>query len=220
MLKKAFKASIPIKAGYLLLGAGFGIFAKAKGYGILWAVAMSVFVYGGSMQYVGIDLMSGGVSFFSTFLISIMVQARHLFYAISMIDKYSDLGKEKAYTIFSLTDETYSLVVSYEEEDKKKRGLFYFYISLLNQIYWIIGTCAGSILGDIIKFDTNGIDFAMTALFVTVFTEQWLSNKERIYAVIGVLSSVICLVIFGKSAFLIPTMLLIITIMSILYRRK
>ena len=151
--KYAFKQSIPIMAGYIVLGLGFGVLLEAKGYGVLWAIAMSVFIYAGSMQYVAIDLITGGASVIAVALMTLMVNARHLFYGISMLDKYKDTGKYKPYLILALTDETYSLVCSGEIPDGVDRNKYYFLVSLFDQIYWVLGSVAGSVLGSVLNFN-------------------------------------------------------------------
>jgi len=209
-IKKAFVDTIPVMTGYIVLGIGFGIVLETKGYGVGWAFAMSFFIYAGSLQFVAIDLLTGGAGLLTTALTSLMVNARHLFYGISMIDRYKGAGKKKPYMIFALTDETYSLVCSDPiEEDMSAKHRYYFLVSLFDQCYWVTGSLIGSLLGAIIPFNTEGIDFALTALFVTVFTEQWLSTKNHGPALIGVGASVICLLIFGAGNFLIPAMVLI-----------
>lgn len=213
--KKAFKTSLPVMAGYMVLGAGFGMVLKSAGYGIIWALAMSVFIYAGSMQFVAINLLTGGASFITTAITTLLVNARHLFYGISMINKYKGAGKRKPYLIFALTDETYSLVCNGEYPEETDKYKYWFFVSLFNQIYWISGSLIGSLLGSVIKFDTTGIDFSMTALFVTVFVEQWLSTKEHRPALIGLAASAICLVIFGSEKFLIPAMVLILVFLML-----
>ena len=170
-LKRAFVATLPVMAGYLVLGMGFGIILKLKGYSILWAFAMSFFIYAGSMQFVAIDLLTGGATLIATALTTLMVNARHLFYGISMVDKYKNTGKAKPYLIFGLTDETYSLVCG-EDEDTPDRKSYFFWVTLLDHFYWVTGSVLGAILGGVISFNVEGIDFALTALFVTVFVEQ------------------------------------------------
>ncbi|MBQ4062375.1 MAG: AzlC family ABC transporter permease [Christensenellaceae bacterium] len=215
LLKQAFKATLPVMAGYLVLGIGFGIVLKVRGYSILWALAMSVFIYAGSMQFVAIDLLTGGASLITTALTTLMVNARHLFYGISMVDKYKEMGKVKPYLIFSLTDETYSLVCR-DEDDPKSRKKYYTAVSVLNHCYWVTGSMLGAAIGEIIPFSVDGIDFALTALFVTVFVEQWVSTKDHVPALTGVISAVICLLIFGSENFLIPTMILITIALTVL----
>ena len=216
-LKTAFFKSLPIMAGYIVLGTGFGFLLTSKGYARWWALLMSLTIYAGSMQYVAIDLLTAGASLISTALMTLMVNARHLFYGVSMLSRYRDTGKAKPYLIFALTDETYSLVCSDElipsGVDKKRYFLF---VSLLNQFYWVLGSVIGGLLGSFLTFNTNGIDFAMTALFVVIFTEQWEKNKNHIPALIGVISSVLCLILFGAQRFLIPAMLLISALLLLL----
>lgn len=151
--KYAFKQSIPIMAGYIVLGMGFGVLLEAKGYGVLWAIAMSVFIYAGSMQYIAIDLITGGASVIAAALMTLMVNARHLFYGISMLDKYKDTGKYKPYLILALTDETYFLVCSGEIPDGVDRNKYYFLVSLFDQIYWVLGSVAGSVIGSVLNFN-------------------------------------------------------------------
>lgn len=210
-IKKAFIMSVPVLTGYVCLGIGFGLVLESKGFGVLWAFAMGLLIYAGSMQYVAIDLLTGGATLLATALTTLMVNARHLFYGISMIDKYKDAGKTKPYLIFALTDETYSLIVSDKSNDKK----LYFLISLFNHCYWVIGCTLGALIGTLITFNTAGIDFALTALFVTVFVEQWLTAKNKLSALIGVLSTVFCLIIFGSEYFLIPSMVLITILLTV-----
>ena len=212
VIKKALKATLPVFAGYIVLGMGFGIILESKGYGVLWAFLMSLLIYAGSMQYAAINLITGGASLITTAVTTLMVNGRHLFYGISMVEKYKDMGKMKPYLIFALTDETYSLVCSEEEKDKK----YYLLVSLFNHIYWVSGSVIGALIGSVLTFDTKGIDFALTSLFITVFVEQWLSTKDHRSAIIGVISSVICLIIFGADSFLIPVMLLITALLALL----
>ncbi len=219
IFKEAVIRTVPVMTGYLVLGTGFGILSEKNGYGVWWALAMSVFIYAGSMQYLMVSLLSSGASVISTALTTLMVNARHLFYGISMIDRYKDAGKRKPYLIFALTDETYSLVCRGDCPPGADPHRFYFLVSLLNQIYWIIGSVLGALIGSAITFNTAGIDFAMTALFITVFVEQWLTAENHIPAIAGVVITVACLIIFGSDLFLIPSMTLILIGLS-LARKK
>ena len=216
--KYAFKQSVPIMAGYIVLGMGFGVLLESKGYGVLWAIAMSVFIYAGSMQYVVINLITGGASLIATALMTLMVNARHLFYGISMLDKYKNTGKYKPYLIFALTDETYSLVCSGTIPEGVDRNKYYFLVSLFNQFYWVLGSVMGSVVGSVLNFNTAGIDFSMTALFLVVFVEQWKSTKDHASAITGVAASVVCLLIFGAGNFVIPAMISI-TVILLLMRK-
>lgn len=210
-IKTAFLDTLPVMTGYLFLGIGFGIILRQNGYGVLWAIAMSLFIYAGSMQYVGIGLLTSGASLAAAALTTLMVNARHLFYGISMIDAYKGTGKRKPYLIFALTDETYSLVTRPLPE-KLDRPAYFFLVSFFDQCYWILGSVLGSLAGNL-PLDFTGIDFALTALFVTIFTEQWLSTKNHLPALVGVASAVVCLLAFGADSFLIPTMILIAVIL-------
>lgn len=216
MIKKAFYKTIPVMAGYIVLGSGFGILLNNAGYGMIWAFAMSALIYAGSMQYVGIGLLTGGASVVTTIITTIMVNARHLFYSISMIDKYKDSGKYKPYLIFALTDETYSLLCDDDGEANGSINRYRFFVSLFDQCYWVLGSVIGSLLGSMIRFSTAGIEFSMTALFIASFTEQWIESDNHLPAIVGIVSTVMCLVVFGSENFLIPSMLLITVLLTIL----
>ena len=216
---KAFYKSLPVMAGYVVLGIGFGILLRSAGYGVLWAFAMSVFIYAGSMQYVGVGLLSGGASVITTILTTLMVNARHLFYSISMIDRYKDFGKYKPYLVFALTDETYSLLCDGKTPEGEDADKYRFLVSLFNHSYWVAGSVAGSLLGTVLPFSTEGIEFAMTALFLASFTEQWIENKDHIPAITGVVSTLLCLLVFGTESFLIPAMLLITLVLTLVRKR-
>ena len=209
LLKTVLIKTLPVMAGYVVLGIGFGILFKVNGYGLFWALLMSIFIFAGSAQYVGIGLISSGASIFTAALTIFMVNARHLFYGISMINKYKGAGKRKPYLIFALTDETYSLVCDGEYPEGVDKYKYWFLISLFDQCYWVIGTIIGSVLGTVLHFDSTGIDFSMTALFVTVFVEQWLSTKEHRPALIGLGATLLSLIVFGQDSFLVPAMILI-----------
>ena len=216
--KQAFAASIPVLSGYVVLGTGFGILLQSRGFGLGWALAMSIFMYAGSMQYVGVSLLSGGTSLITVAVTTLMVQARHLFYGISLIDRYRGAGVKKLYLMHALTDETYSLVTSTHIPDFVDEKSYYFAISLLNHLYWITGCMLGSLAGAILPFSSEGVDFAMTALFVTIFVEQWVSEKEHRPALIGLGTTALCLLVFGSESFLIPSMVLILLGLFLLRR--
>lgn len=209
MIKKAVIKSLPVMAGYIVLGIGFGILLSVNGYSLFYALIMSIFIYAGSMQYVGISLITGGASVITTILTTLMVNARHLFYGISMIDEYKNAGKYKPYLMFSLTDETYSLLCSSEYSKDPQKYIFYTLVSFFNQCYWITGSVIGSLIGSLVSFNSSGIEFSMTALFVTVFIEQWLTSKNHLPALTGLAVTVICLLVFGTENFLIPSMIFI-----------
>lgn len=218
-LKRAFFDTVPVLSGYLVLGMGFGVLLRSHGFGVLWALAMSVFIYAGSMQYVAIDLLTGGAGLLTAALTTLTVNVRHLFYGVSMVDRYKGI-KGKPFLMFTLTDETYSLVCAEQEEDPKARKRYYFLVSAFNYFYWIAGSVAGSLLGAHLPFSTEGIDFSLTALFLTVFVEQWLTTKKHLPAILGVVISVLCLLIFGKDRFLIFSMVLITLSLALLHKKE
>lgn len=211
-IRKNFVKTIPVMAGYIVLGLGFGIVLQDHGYGVIYAFFMSLLIYAGSMQFMAINLISAGAGIITVMLTTLMVNARHLFYGISMIDKYKDAKPYKPYIIFALTDETYSLVCNDNTLDKKD----YFLISLFDQVYWITGSILGALIGEMVPFDFAGVDFALTALFVSIVTDQWIQNKDHMPAIIGIGSSIVCLLIFGGSNFLIPSMVTITVLLSLL----
>lgn len=206
-IRHAFLATIPVLAGYIVLGIGFGVLLADKGYSFWWALLMSLTIYAGSMQYVGVSLLASGASLISTGLMTLMVNARHIFYGISMLTKYKDIGKAKPYLIFSLTDETYSLLCDVNLPEDVDRKWYYILVSVMNQCYWVTGSFIGAFLGNKLSFNSAGIDFSMTALFVIIFVEQWEGTKQHLPALLGLIISIICLLIFGPSNFLIPSML-------------
>ena len=208
-VRTAFLDTLPVMAGYVFLGFGFGILLYQSGYGVLWALAMSLFIYAGSMQYLAVSLLTGGAGLLTAALTTFVVNARHLFYGISMVDAYKGAGRKKPYMIFALTDETYSLVSQNQVPEGISRHGYCFLVSLFDHIYWVTGTALGSLTGTLLPINYEGIEFALTALFVTIFVEQWLSTKNHIPAIIGVASTLLCLLVFGKDVFLIPSMVII-----------
>lgn len=219
MRKKAlwtvFKDTLPVLTGYLFLGIGFGILLSEKGYGIGWAFAMALFMYAGSAQYLAVNLLSSGASLISAALATLFVNARHIFYGISLVDTYKDMGKKKPYMIFALTDETYSLVTQNQPPKGMTRGQYCFLVSVMDHIYWVAGCTLGGLLGAALPINFAGIEFVLTALFVTLFVEQWLTSPNHRSAIIGVASSALCLLIFGKDLFLIPSMVAIALLLTI-----
>lgn len=215
--KKAFKDSLPVMAGYIIMGMGFGVLLQKGGYSFWWALIMSLTIYSGSMQYVAVDLLTSGATFITSAIMTLMINARYFFYGFSMIEKYQQVKKGRWYLIFALTDETYSLVSTLDTETPKNKGVlktpYYFLLSVLNQSYWIIGCTTGALLGSNFSFDSKGMEFAMTALFVTIFVDQWIENKDHFPALFGAATSLICLLIFGAEHFVIPAM----TIMTLVF---
>ena len=216
ILCTAFLDTVPVMAGYVFLGFGFGILMQQNGYGVLWAGAMSLFIYAGSMQYVAISLLTSGAGLLTAALTTFVVNARHLFYGISMVDAYKGSGRKKPYMIFALTDETYSLVSQTQVPSGVSRHRYCFLVSLFDHIYWVTGTILGSLAGSLIPINYEGVDFALTALFVTIFVEQWLSTKNHKPAIIGVASTLLCLWLFGNDVFLIPSMVIIALLLTLM----
>ena len=218
IVRTALLDTVPVMTGYLFLGFGFGILMHQSGYGPGWAVAMSLFIYAGSMQYVGVSLLTAGAGVLTAALTTLVVNARHLFYGISMVEGYKGAGKKKPYLIFALTDETYSLVSGKQLPEKDRIG-YCFLVSLFDHMYWIGGTVLGSLAGALIPVDLAGIEFVLTALFVTIFVEQWLSNKDHRPAVTGVAVTLGCLLLFGRDVFLIPSMAVIALLLTVMKKR-
>ena len=220
VVRQAFIRSLPVMAGYIILGMGFGILLREAGYGVLWAFLMSAFIYAGAMQFVGVGLIKGGASVLTTALTTFMVNARHLFYSISMVERYRNAGKFKPYLIFALTDETYTLLVEDKRGEERSDGnLYRFFVSFFDHCYWIAGSVLGSLLGSIIPFSTKGIEFSMTALFIASFAEQWLSGKDRLSAFVGLACSALCVIVFGADSFLVSDMIIITVILTLLRGR-
>lgn len=217
--KKAWVDTLPVMTGYLVLGFGFGILMHSGGFSMLHTLAMSLFIYAGSMQFVAVGLMGSAASLITAAITTLMVNARHLFYGISMLEKYKDMGRRKPYLIFGLTDETYSLVCRRLDMPTEEKKAYYTLVTLMDHAYWVTGSLLGAAAGTLLPFSSEGIDFSLTALFVTVFLEQWLTKKDHAPALMGVLISVICLLIFGKEHFLIPAML-IMALLLCLYTEK
>ena len=215
-VRKAFLDTVPVMTGYVFLGFGFGILMHQNGFGVLWAAAMSLFIYAGSMQYVAVSLLVSGSQLLTAALTAFVVNARHLFYGISMIDAYKNTGMKKPYLIFALTDETYSLVSQKHLPEGIHPHFYCFLVSLFDHIYWVAGTVLGSLAGSLIPINYEGIDFVLTALFVTIFVEQWLSTENHKPAIIGVVSTALCLWVFGQDIFLIPSMVLIAILLTVM----
>ena len=219
-LKAAFPYTIPVMTGYLVLGISYGVLITASGFPFWMPILTSIAIFAGSMEFVLVNLLLDGFHLLQAFLMTLMINARHLFYGISMVEGYRGMGKKKPYAIFALTDETYSLVCQDDHPTQEERHQYAFRVSVLNQIWWVAGSMIGSLLGEIIPFDVTGIDFALTALFLTVFIEQWLSTKDHASAAIGVAASVLCLLVFGPDRFLIPAMLSILIALTVLRRMR
>ncbi len=216
-LKKAFETSLPTLAGYGLMGMAFGLLMADAGFNFIWAGIMGLIIYGGTMQFVAVELLANHASLLDTAIITLLIHSRHIFYSISMIDKYKDRGKARPYLFYALTDETYALV-NLPPDPQVNKAQFDLDLSIMNQCYWILGDMTGALLGSFSLFNTEGVDFAMTALFIVIFLEQLLTSDEFSPAVIGVGSALLCLIVFGPENFLLPAMLLILA--GLLFVRK
>jgi len=215
-LLEAFPHTIPIMTGYIFLGAAYGIIMNSKGYGVIWALLMSLIVYAGSAQYVAITFLTSVFNPIYALFLTLMVNARHIFYGLSLMNKIKDTGKLKPFIIYWLSDETFSVLCAAEPKEGVDKGYFMFFIALLNYLYWALGTAMGSLIGNMMTFNTKGLDFALTALFVVIFISQWKSQKKHNPAIIGVLSSIVCLIIFGPNNFIIPSMIVILILLTIM----
>lgn len=213
--KKAFPYTIPVLTGYLFIGIAFGVMYAEIGYSFLWAILMSVLVYAGSGQYLAVNFFVPGVSFLQVVFLTFMVNVRHIFYGISLLERFQKVGKKRWYMIFGLTDETYSLLCTTKIPKDVDESKFLFAISVLDHSYWILGSAIGAIAGTLLPISSEGIEFAMTALFVVIFIEQWMEQKNRIPEMIGVMMAVMCLLIFGADHFVLPTMLGIIVFLFV-----
>lgn len=211
----AFPHSLPILAGYGFLGLTYGICMSVNGLSPLYTFFMCLFLYGGSTQIVGVSLLTAAFDPVNAFIITFILCARHIFYGISMLENYKGLGLKKIYMIFAMVDETFSINYSAQPPSDVDRGWFMFFVSLFNQIYWIIGSTAGALFGTMIKFSTEGIEFVMTSMFVVIFIEQWKKDKNHLSAFIGLGVSLISLIIFGADNFIIPSMIGIFTVLTL-----
>jgi len=218
-VKFAFQQTIPIMLGYLFLGTAFGLVLQEAGYSFVWALIASIFIYAGSMQFVLVSLLTGGVNLIYCAIMTLFINGRHIFYGLSFIDKFKKMGKAYPYMIFSLTDETYSVLCSLKVPKgiEEKRAMFL--ISLFDQCYWILGSLIGALIGKYIAFNSEGVDFAMTALFVVIFIEQWKSAKNHMPAIFGLLSAIIFLIILGPEHFILPSLLFSVFLL-IIFKKK
>lgn len=214
-LKAAFPHTIPVMMGYVFMGMAFGMLLQSKGYHFGWALLMSLSIYGGSMQFIAVNFLANAVPMMDIIFITLMINLRQVFYGLTMLNTFKGTGRKKPYLIFSLTDETYSLLYSVKPPKDVDRGWFMFFLSLLDHSYWVIGCTLGGILGSFSLFNTKGIDFAMTALFVVIFVDQWKSSNNHFPAMAGVALGAACLMIFGAENFILPAMLSIVAVLML-----
>lgn len=218
-LRAAFPHTIPIMTGFLFLGMTYGVFMVQSGFPIWYPMLTTLVIYGGSLEFVVVNLLMGAFEPLQAFLMALMIQARHLFYGVSMLEKYRDAGKKKFYMIFALCDETFSVNCSADVPEDVDAGWFYFFTSLLDQFYWFAGATLGAIFGMLIRFNTQGLDFAMTALFVVIFINQWKKDERHTAALLGLGLSILSLILFGKDRFLLPAMAAILVSLT-LFRKQ
>lgn len=214
--RAAFPHTIPIFAGFWFLGMTYGIYMNTSGFSVFYTALMSLTIFAGSMEFVTVDLLLGVFQPLSAFLMTLMVNARHLFYGISMLDRFKGTGLKKLYLIFGMCDESFSINYTAEIPKDTDRGWFMFFVTLFNHVYWVFGAAFGNLFGMLFTFDTEGLDFVMTALFVVIFLEQWQKDRSHISALVGVGLSVLCLWIFGADGFMIPSMLSILAVLTLL----
>lgn len=218
IIKKAFVSAfpytIPIFAGFWFLGIAYGIYMNVSGFSFVYPMIMSIVIYGGSLEFIAVSMLLSPFAPVQVFVMTLMIQARHLFYGIAMLDKFKNMGWKKFYLIFGLCDETFSINYTAEIAEDVDRGWFYFFVTLLDHLYWFSGAAIGGLLGNLIQFNTEGLDFVMIAMFVVIFLEQWLKEKHHFSAWIGFISGVACLVLFGGDNFLVPTMICILVCLS------
>ena len=212
--KAAFPYTLPIFAGFWFLGITYGVYMNVSGFSFLYPMIMSLSIFAGSMEFVAANMLLGAFNPLAAFLMTLMINARHLFYGISMLDKFKNTGKKKFYLIFGMCDETFSINCSANIPKDIDKGWFMFFVTLLNHIYWFTGSTLGGILGSLVHFNTKGLDFVMTAMFTVIFTQQWLSEKNHFSSVLGVLVSLLCLVIFGRDNFIVFSMIIILLALS------
>ena len=208
--KTAFPYTIPIFAGFWFLGMTYGIYMNVSGFSFVYPMVMSLTVFGGSLEFLAVSMLLSKFAPLQTFIMVLMVQARHLFYGIAMLDRFQGMGLKKFYLIFGMCDESFSINCTADIPEDVDRGWFMFFVTLLNHFYWFSGATVGGILGSFVTFNTEGLDFVMTAMFVVIFLEQWLKEKKHYTAYIGLASSVVCLLLFGADSFLVPSMACIV----------
>lgn len=220
VLQKAFKAAfpptIPILAGFLFLGIAYGVYMNALGFSAIYPALMSVTIFAGSVEFVAAKFLLGAFAPLQIFLLTLMINARHLFYGLSMLDKYQGTGWKKYYLIFGMCDESFSINYTARIPEDVDRGWFMFFVTLLNHCYWGLGATIGGLFGSLVKFNTEGLEFVMTALFVVIFMEQWSRETSHRSSLLGLGLPLLCLLIFGGENFILPSMLMILGVLTLL----
>lgn len=219
VMKEAVRLSFPVMVGYVFLGFAFGLLCQNGGYSWWWALLISCVVYAGSMQFVLLTFFHTGFSLVEACMVTLSVNARQIFYGISFLKEFQEMGKKKWYMIFSLTDETYSLLCAIPDKDKPHGKQLMFLVSFFDQVYWVLGSVLGAVLGSVLSFDSTGIDFAMTALFTVIFVEQWLAAKNHLPVYVAIVCIIISALVFGLSNFLLPALILLVVLLSLLQKQ-
>ena len=212
----AFPYTIPIFAGFWFLGITYGIYMNVSGFSFWYPMLMSLTIFAGSAEFVATNLLLGAFHPLQALTVTLMINARHLFYGISMLDRFKNVGLKKIYLIFGMCDETFSINYTAQIPPDVDRGLFMFFVTLLNHFYWFSGATLGGIFGSFLHFNTEGLDFVMTAMFVVIFLEQWLKEKNHVSSLLGLGLSLLCLIAFGEDGFLIPAMLSLLCVLTLL----
>ena len=212
----AFPYTIPIFAGFWFLGMTYGIYMNVSGFSFWYPMLMSLTIFAGSVEFVAVNLLLGAFNPLQALAMTLMINARHLFYGISMLDKFRGVGLKKIYLIFGMCDESFSINYTADIPQDVDKGWFMFFVTLLNHIYWFSGATLGGIFGSFIHFNTEGLDFVMTAMFVVIFMEQWLKEKRHTSALVGLGISLLCLLTFGADHFIIPSMLAILGVLTLI----
>lgn len=213
--REAFPQTLPIFSGFLFLGTSYGIFMNSLGFSAIYPILMSLVIFAGSMEFLAANLLLIAFNPINAFFLTLMVNARHLFYGISMLDKYKDVGKKKWYMIFGLCDESFAINSTINVPNNVDKGWVMFFVTLLNHFYWVLGAALGGIFGSLIQFNTEGLEFAMTALFAVIFIEKWLKEEKHYSSLIGIGMSIVCLIIFGENNFIIPAMIAILGLLTL-----
>lgn len=212
----AFPYTIPIFAGFWFLGITYGIYMNVSGFNVWYTLLMSVTIFAGSIEFVTVNMLLSPFNPLQALFMTLMINARHLFYGLSMLDKYNGTGLKKLYLIFGMCDESFSINYTAEVPEGVDKGWFMFFVTLLNHVYWVTGAVLGSLFGSLIQFNTEGLDFVMTAMFIVIFMDQWLKEKNHISSLLGLGVSLICLIIFGADNFIIPSMFALLGILTLL----
>lgn len=218
-LKAAFPHTLPILTGFAFLGLAYGIYMNTSGFPFYYPMLMSMLIFGGSLEFVAVEMLHSPFAPLQVFIMALLIQARHLFYGLSMLEKYKGMGWKKFFLIFGMCDETFSINYTAEAPEGVDKGWFLFFITLLDYLYWTVSATAGGLIGSLLKFDTSGISFVMTAMFVVIFLDQWLKEKNHVSSIIGLSVSALCLICFGPDSFMIPTILIILGLLTLLRPR-